>query len=191
MATKKCPNGHQYDSSIYGDNCPFCPSSTSTHTVMNDSSSKTKVTGPTSGPSTEAPTVPFSNNSSSSNGGATVIRRVNGGEGSDVSGRRLVGMLVSYDTNPLGEVFKVFEGRNILGRAADCDLVITNDSNVSSHHLLILYVEAEGVYWVEDQHSSNGTYINGHFSRGFTEVHSGDVIIVGATKMLFFAIPKF
>lgn len=24
MATKKCPNGHQYDTSIYGDNCPFC-----------------------------------------------------------------------------------------------------------------------------------------------------------------------
>ena len=38
MATKKCPNGHQYDSSIYGDNCPFCPSG-HTH-VNNDSESE-------------------------------------------------------------------------------------------------------------------------------------------------------
>ena len=42
MATKKCPNGHQYDSSIYGDNCPFCPSG-HTH-VNNDSESETKAT---------------------------------------------------------------------------------------------------------------------------------------------------
>lgn len=27
MATKKCINGHLYDPTIYGDNCPFCPSS--------------------------------------------------------------------------------------------------------------------------------------------------------------------
>lgn len=27
MAKKICPNGHIYDSSIYGDNCPLCPAS--------------------------------------------------------------------------------------------------------------------------------------------------------------------
>ncbi len=26
MATKTCPIGHQYDSDIFGDDCPFCPS---------------------------------------------------------------------------------------------------------------------------------------------------------------------
>lgn len=36
MATKKCPNGHQYDSSIYGDNCPFCPGEG--HTRVNNTS---------------------------------------------------------------------------------------------------------------------------------------------------------
>lgn len=194
MATKKCPNGHQYDSSIYGDNCPFCPSAsaTSAHTVVNENyGGKTKVAG-TTGLNTERPTIPVNNGGGAApaGGGATVIRRV-GDTGDANGGRRLVGMLVTYNTNPLGEVFKVYEGRNIVGRAADCDIVITNDNNVSSHHLLVLFVDAEGIYWAEDQHSSNGTYINGTFARGLQELHTGDVIVIGATKLLFVGIPSF
>lgn len=188
MATKKCPNGHQYDSSIYGDNCPFCPSASSMHTVVNDFGGKTKVAEQ---PTSEKPTVPFNGNQNNVGGGATVIRRVGGDSSANVEGRRLVGMLVSYNTNPLGEVFKLYEGRNILGRAADCDIVISNDENISSHHLLFHYVGAEGIYWAEDQHSSNGTFINGKFSRGDIELSTGDIIVVGATKLLFFAIPQF
>lgn len=46
MATKKCINGHQYDSSIYGDNCPFCPSSHSTRVLDDDTTTgKTQVLG--------------------------------------------------------------------------------------------------------------------------------------------------
>ncbi len=44
MATKKCPNGHQYDSGIYGDNCPFCPESS--HTRVNaGATASTQVAG--------------------------------------------------------------------------------------------------------------------------------------------------
>ena len=188
MATKKCPNGHQYDSSIYGDNCPFCPSQTSAHTVVhNPTEGKTKVADYP----TEKPTIPSNPQGFNAGGGATVIRRVGGDTSTGADGRHLVGMLVTYNVNPLGEVYKIFEGRNILGRAADCDIVISNDSNISSHHLLFHYVDAEGVYWAEDQHSSNGTFINGKFSRGDVELKTGDVIVVGATKFLFFAIPQF
>lgn len=64
------------------------------------------------------------------------------------------------------------------------------DSNVSGSHLLILYREAEGIYWAEDQKSSNGTYINGTFAREH-KLNTNDVIVIGATKFMFFAIPKF
>lgn len=187
MATKKCINGHQYDASIYGDNCPFCPSSTSTHTVVNP-----RLQTTTMGGNTEAPTIPCTPNVNNNvGGGATVIRRVGEDNSSNISGRKLVGVFISYNTNALGDVFKVYEGRNLVGRAADCDIIINNDANVSSHHLLIHYVDAEGIYWAEDQHSSNGTYINGAFSRGFTEIKTNDIIVIGATKLLFLGITQF
>jgi pSer/pThr/pTyr-binding forkhead associated (FHA) protein len=62
---------------------------------------------------------------------------------------------------------------------------------MSGQHLLILYVEAEGIVWAEDQKSSNGTYINGKFARGLVELHTNDVITAGNTKLLFLGIPAF
>ena len=193
MATKKCPNGHQYDSSIYGDKCPFCPDSN--HTRVN---SGTDV--PTVG---AAPTVDASYNPTQATAqytpdipgdGRTVIRPLNAGETGAMNpdgGRKLVGMLVSYSANVAGEVYKIYEGRNIIGRSPSADICFENDEKMSGTHLLILYVEAEGVYWAEDQKSSNGTYINGAFSRGMTELHTNDVIVLGATKMVFMGIPEF
>ena len=49
MATKTCKNGHAYDASIYGQNCPFCP--------QEDGTEKTKVN---SGNGFEDPTLPNS-----------------------------------------------------------------------------------------------------------------------------------
>ena len=86
MATKKCPNGHQYDSSIYGDNCPFCPSQTSAHTVVNNpTEGKTKVADYP----TEKPTIPSNPQGFNAGGGATVIRRVGGDTSTGADGRHL------------------------------------------------------------------------------------------------------
>ena len=100
------------------------------------------------------------------------------------------GVLVSYSVDPMGEVYKIYEGRNIIGRAPACDIAIPSDENMSGQHLLILYVEAEGIVWAEDQKSSNGTYINGKFSRGMIELHTNDQIVIGGTKFIFFQIPR-
>lgn len=203
MATKTCKNGHQYDSSIYGDNCPFCPSEGGETRVSNNGN-----------PFDEPPTQetrqvnnnwgPANNNSwnnptdatmavGDDGGGHTVIRTLGGdnpGLNAD-GGRRLVGVLVSYSANPSGEVYKIYEGRNIVGRAHSADISFPNDSHMSGNHLLILYVEAEGIVWAEDQKSSNGTYINGRFARGMVELKTNDIIVVGSTKLVFLGIPKF
>lgn len=190
MATKKCSNGHQYDSSIYGDVCPFCPSSTK-ETRVNDSRSdeRTRMTG-TSEMFTE--TFKKEETTNGSTGGATVIRHINstGATGMASGNRRLVGLLVSYDQNPMGEVYKIYEGRNTVGRAATSDIPLTNDPNMSSQHLLILYREVEGIFWATDQNSSNGTYINGMFASERTKLNTNDVIVVGGTKLIFLAIPQ-
>ena len=106
-------------------------------------------------------------------------------------GRKVVGVLVSYSANPAGEVFKIYEGRNLIGRAPSSDIVFSKDDKMSSTHLLILYREAEGIFWAVDQNSSNGTYINGKFASDRVELHANDVIVLGATKMIFLSIPSF
>ena len=191
MATKKCINGHQYDASIYGDNCPFCPSHEATAMIPNGGSSsggETAVIGH------EAPTIPMNEGAGGGEfaGGGTVIRRADGQPMTGGAGgkKKLVGVLISYSVDPMGEVYKIYEGRNIIGRAPACDIAIPSDENMSGQHLLILYVEAEGIVWAEDQKSSNGTYINGKFSRGMIELHTNDQIVIGGTKFIFFQIPR-
>lgn len=185
MATKKCPNGHQYDSSIYGDNCPFCPS----HTHVNEDAYKTRATVGGFDSPTSAPTAPFV--SEDNGGGAhTVIRTIGSGAPDPDGGRKLVGLLVSYSQKETGEVFKIYEGRNVIGRAKTSDICFNSDDKMSSSHLLILYREAEGIFWAADQNSSNGTYVNGVFASERVKLQTNDIIVIGATKLVFLAVPQ-
>ena len=152
MATKKCPNGHQYDSSIYGDNCPFCPQSGHTQVNMpgiGAPTAKTEINNNFNGngtPGATAPTAPYypgMPDVPGGGGGHTVIRTVGQpGSPNPDGGRKLVGLLVSYSHNPAGEVYKIYEGRNIVGRDHACDISFPMDDKMSGRHLLILYREA-------------------------------------------------
>ena len=160
MATKKCANGHLYDPAIYGDKCPFCPSPTGSTKVNTDFQEGlgTKVLGGDE----PKPTETIGINGNDAAGGATVIRHV-GGTTTGETGRRLVGLLVSYSANPTGEVYKVYEGRTTIGRDRTCDIPFPNDSHMSAKHLLIQYVEAKGAFRAQeyDKGSANGSYVNG------------------------------
>lgn len=201
MAIKKCPNGHQYDSNIYGDNCPFCPQSSHTKVNMDNNSvpgtQKTAVNndfyGGMPGGQTAATTPYFPDMPDVPGaGGHTVIRTVGQpGTPNPDGGRKLVGVLVSYSHNPAGEVYKVYEGRNIVGRDHACDISFPMDNKMSGRHLLILYREAEGIVWANDENSSNGTYINGKFAGDRTELHTNDIIVIGSTKLVFLGVPEF
>lgn len=192
MAIKTCPNGHKYDSSIYGDNCPFCPSG---HTHVNSESND----GPTinvngwNGSSSETrPTAPMQENIGG--GGHTVIRPVGGtGVQNPDGGRRVAGVLISYSNNPAGEVYKVYEGKNVIGKSNECDIAFSNDEFMSRNHLLIQYIEAKGTFRAADQGSSNGTYINGqvYVLGDVIEIKTNDVIVLGKTKFVFLAVPEF
>ena len=171
MATKKCANGHQYDSSIYGDKCPFCPSPTS-------SAGKTKVTEGPAGGGTKV----IGDTGTTIPGGTVKIE--------EPVGPDIPGLLVSYILNPLGEVYKIYEGKNLIGKSPTCDIPLTGDNYISSSHLLVLYREAENIFWAIDQNSSNGTYINGDFASDRVRLNTNDVVVIGATKLVFLAIPQ-
>jgi pSer/pThr/pTyr-binding forkhead associated (FHA) protein len=68
-----------------------------------------------------------------------------------------------------------------IGRLEDNDIIITDDSFISSHHARI-EIRPDGV-WVVDMKSTNGTFVNGHRLLDARSVRKGDRIQVGSTVL--------
>lgn len=97
--------------------------------------------------------------------------------------RKLVGWLVSYTLDPMGVDFKLYEGRNIIGRDMDCNITV-NDNMVSSKHAVLLF--RAGKYSVTDSQSSHGTFVNDvDIELEPYYLQDGDVIKVGQTVFKF------
>jgi len=106
----------------------------------------------------------------------------------DVERRKLTGFLVTYSHVSNGEFFPVYEGKNMIGRAASCNACIQGDSAVSEKHVSILYRAVDRKFKFKDEQSSNGTFINGALiDEG--ELKNFDLIRVGNTSLVFIEIP--
>lgn len=68
-----------------------------------------------------------------------------------------------------------------IGRVEDNDIIITDDSFVSSHHARI-EIRPDSV-WVVDMKSTNGTFVNGQRVADARSVRKGDRIQVGGTVL--------
>jgi len=68
-----------------------------------------------------------------------------------------------------------------IGRLEDNDIIITDDTFISSHHARI-EIRPDGV-WVVDLKSTNGTFVNGHRLIDAQSVRKGDRIQVGSTVL--------
>lgn len=230
MATRKCPNGHQYDVSIYGDQCPFCPSKkakpasfTSTplpsdftdgketviqansvqsqktpstqelHEVANEgrtvirSKDEKSFTSNPHDPEIHEPSVMYGSPVREFNECHTIIKTKNAVRSESSAMRRLVGLLVSYDANPAGEVYKLYEGRNVVGRSTGANISFPSDNFMSSQHLVILY--KDGGFEAIDLNTSNHSYLNGNMFDE-TYLRMNDVLTIGNTKLIFFPIPR-
>jgi pSer/pThr/pTyr-binding forkhead associated (FHA) protein len=64
----------------------------------------------------------------------------------------------------------------IMGRSSSCDYQVFHPM-VSRKHCELIWSNA-GVL-IEDLHSSNGTYVNGHRVKNKEELHDGDEINLG------------
>lgn len=78
--------------------------------------------------------------------------------------------------------YYVLKGPVKIGRSSKNDIVI-KDNFVSKKHLEIS--ETNGVYFIEDLNSANGTYLNGERVDEIIELQNGDRIGVGFIQFLF------
>jgi hypothetical protein len=202
---KKCSNGHYYQ----GASCPFCPQtgaadgSGATQTMGGDS--KTQIYGGGNAPTQDedktrvmggfnannAPTI----SDGSVNGSYSCSRTIFGDEVETSAGgvnkverqyrnvRKLVGWLVTYSVDKMGVDFKVYEGRNIIGRDMDCNITV-NDGMVSGKHATLLF--RANRYSLTDSQSTHGTFVNDEdIALDPHYLNDGDVIRMGETVFKF------
>ena len=124
-------------------------------------------------------------------GGHTVIRRPGApgqGQAAQQNSRKLVGFLVSYNRDPNGKAYQLYEGRNYIGRDGSCDISIPDDTQMSGRHMSILYRNVDKKFKFRDEQSSNGTFVNKELiDEG--ELQNYDIIRLGGTLFVFIAIP--
>ena len=92
---------------------------------------------------------------------------------------RLVVISPGATNLPQGHVFDLGLV-NIMGRRHDIDVPL-NDTFLSSEHALLEWRGDN--WWLEDQHSTNGTFVNDIEVRNATPVTYGDVIRVGRVEL--------
>lgn len=98
------------------------------------------------------------------------------------------GALFEYrgPTDP-GRVHPLRAGRNVLGRNAECDVVV-DDGRVSGQHAF-LFIRAEDATFIDV--SSNGSVVNGAVVHGEQVVlQNHAVIALGGTTLVLVIVPE-
>jgi hypothetical protein len=202
---KKCSNGHYYQ----GATCPYCPAGNATQTATTGddetqiqgggrrNSSKTQIVGGFDNSETVGGNTPV--------GGGTVVNRPAQNVGSRTviidetvvtntdgraevvqqtrNTRKLVGWLVTYSHDAMGVDYRIYEGRNIIGRDLECSISVA-DSQMSGKHATLLFRADK--YSLTDQQSTHGTFVNDEdIDLEPRYLHDGDVIRMGQTVFRF------
>ncbi|MBM4319158.1 MAG: FHA domain-containing protein [Deltaproteobacteria bacterium] len=98
----------------------------------------------------------------------------------------VVGWVVALNGNHRGQDFRLHTGKNVIGTAADCDIVVT-DPYLSSKHATIRHDTADGSFTIIDLDSTNGTYLNDkRISKD--ELIDNDTVRLGRTELKFKAL---
>lgn len=139
---KVCPNGHVMHPSW--DTCPYC-------LEMQQAMARPGA------PAATSIALPMP---SAGQGTAIIdVKQVGGekGRGSSDKSREVCGWMVALNGQHKGEDFRLRVGKNVIGTAADCDIVLT-DKKISRKHATIRFEGGE--FQIADLDSSNGCFVN-------------------------------
>lgn len=92
-----------------------------------------------------------------------------------------VGWVVVLNGELRGRDFRLVDGKNTMGTAADCDVVLT-DPYLSSKHAVIRH--ENGVFTLVDLDSTNGTYLNDRRCSK-EDMIDNDKVRLGRTELKF------
>jgi hypothetical protein len=106
---------------------------------------------------------------------------VEGHEHDPLEGLEGPALVVRAGGGRAGETFLPAGERTRIGRSPDCDIFL-DDVTVSRNHAVL--VEREGAFYVEDQGSLNGTFVNRHRIDS-ARLENGDEVQVGKYRMTF------
>jgi hypothetical protein len=185
----KCNNGHYYKEELGA--CPYCRGgniATETNTVSENAPTQI-VTQPVDDNKTK-PVGGFGSlhvpSGTKTVFGDEVQKEIGGTKMTEKeyrSARMLVGWLVTYSFDKMGADFKLYEGRNLIGRDADCNITL-HDPMISGKHAVILFKNDR--YKIKDELSSHGTWVNDKdIEDEHVELHDGDLIRLGETLFTF------
>lgn len=91
--------------------------------------------------------------------GRTLAVDVNAALGTDHLNKAVVGWLVAMKGPQKGQDFRLHDGRNVMGTAADADIVVY-DQFVSARHCVIIIESQNARYVAQDLESRNKTFVN-------------------------------
>lgn len=196
MTLVKCPNGHYYDSSRFGNNCPHCGMSgaasigadqtTVPLNIPDAPQPANEVTEPltvsqpvVSQPANvTAPTV--------SDDDRTLPVTADMLDGMVEKPAPVVGWLVCTDGVNKGTDYRLHQGRNFIGRSPEMDVCILGDNTVSrSSHAIVVYDPRSNVYLAQPGSSKELFYVNDKLVLNPVELKAMDLLNIGDTKLMF------
>ena len=106
------------------------------------------------------------------------------GAGSEQNGP-CVGWMVCIGGDHIGRDFRLFEGRNTIGRSEGNGIALTGDTSVSKEtHAVIAYEPKNNKFFAVPGTSRSLAYVNGQVLLSITEMHKNDVIELGNARLM-------
>lgn len=93
------------------------------------------------------------------------------------------GVLLILSPNFFGTTHILQNNFDVTGRSLECDFII-NDNLISKKQFVISHEDNK--FFIEDQGSKNGTFVNGKQIKKKTPLFYGDKISAGSTIMRFY-----
>lgn len=206
MTLVKCPNGHYYDSSRFGNNCPHCGMSgaasigadqtTVPLNIPDAPQPANAVTEPltVSQPVVSQPVVSQPVVSQPANVTVPIVSdddrtlpvTADMLDGMAEKPAPVVGWLVCTDGVNKGTDYRLHQGRNFIGRSPEMDVCILGDNTVSrSSHAIVVYDPRSNVYLAQPGSSKELFYVNDKLVLNPIELKAMDLLNIGDTKLMF------
>ena len=100
-----------------------------------------------------------------------------------------VGWLVCLTGKNIGKDYRVFAGKNSIGRTEDNTIALLGETSVSrGKHAWVIFEPKKQEFFLKSGDESGLVYLNEENVFDTTPLHSGDLLELGEVKMVFVAL---